>query len=129
MPTTVIVRIPAGEALSQPLDLSNKQQLTPPLVLVMPAEWTPAIMTFMVSIDGGVSYYDLHDPKAAEVMFNVQPNAAYWINRDSVFVPFGWLRFRSGQSARPIVQTAERAFSVVFADRPQQGDSDLPAQR
>lgn len=118
MPTTVIVKIPAGESLSDPLDLSNKQ-LTPPLVLVTPDEWTSAILTFMVSIDGGASYRDLHDPRAAEVMFNVQPKAAYWINRDSVFVPFGWLRLRSGTSVRPVVQAAERALSIVFADRPQ----------
>lgn len=100
-------RIPAGESLSNPIDCTMGH----PVRITMPTKWNSALLTFQVSTDGGF-YHDVHDYKGDEIAINVTPNA-------TVILDTKWgeaiahLKVRSGTAESPVVQEADREFSVV----------------
>ena len=102
---TVIIR--AGEALSDGIDLSGM------LTIQMPDEWEPARLSFQLS-PANVIYSDLCDFTGAEIQINVRAGTA-------VAIPERWssalsfMKFRSGISAAPVIQKAERTFRVAIA--------------
>jgi hypothetical protein len=100
--------IQAGESLSDPLNISALMTQ-----IYTPLEWTPALLTFQISPDQGVTFYDYVDTDNKEVMMNIRPGAV-------IILPVGlsaWnntrIKFRSGTRDFPVVQEAQRTFSVL----------------
>jgi len=80
--------------------------------IVMPAAWTAASMTFEVSMDG-VTYQDLYDADGNEMTFTVA--AATTLTLDpAIFAAMPYVKVRSGVSATPVNQAAERTVGLVL---------------
>jgi hypothetical protein len=102
-------KIAAGQSLSDVIDCST----SPPVRITMPSGWTaPAHLTFQVSSDG-VTFGDLVDNAGQEIRVNVVPNTVVRLSAQWITSPV-LLRFRSGSSAVPIVQAADRIFGCAM---------------
>lgn len=109
--TPMAAVIASGQSLSGALDFGA-------LVLSridMPAEWTAAALTFQVSADG-VTYVNLYDESGNEVtvasaaVVASRGIALSWINYGSI----RYLKVRSGTSALPVAQGADRTLTLVL---------------
>jgi hypothetical protein len=104
---SVVVTIPAGSVEASAID-SSKGEL---VRVVMPEEWTPAVLTFEMSVDG-VDYHRLVDPKGSEVRINMKPGTTVIVPQDWRALAF--IKLCSGTSDRPITQTEQRDFVAVI---------------
>ncbi|QOZ76723.1 hypothetical protein XH83_15440 [Bradyrhizobium sp. CCBAU 53351] len=99
-----------GQSLSAPIDLANHALAS----IEFPSAWTAAVITFQVSSDG-VTYRDLWDENG-EVSFQAAANRAIRL------ASWGWfairyLKIRSGTSAAPVAQAADRVVNLYSAYR------------
>jgi hypothetical protein len=111
MPAQILaVTIPAGESLSGAADLGAGSLLR----IRMPPQWTPANITFQMSvIDQPDQYLDVWSLEG-EVMIGVPANRNVALVGDVVqFAREGFLKIRSGTGERPVPQQAERTFELV----------------
>ena len=113
LPTTAIqCTILAGQSLSAPVDCSNGS----PVLIVMPPDWDPAetsLISLQMSVDGGVTFYDLFHPDGTEYTMTVKPGAAVLLASQGI----DWathIAIRSGSTAAPIPRTADRTFTIVM---------------
>jgi hypothetical protein len=80
--------------------------------LVMPATWTPAVVTIQGSPDG-TTFYDLHDgTPGTELVFNVSPNSMVMLNPNRMRCCKA-VKLRSGTAAAPVAQNAAVTFGIV----------------
>lgn len=103
--------IASGQALSGPVPLGA-------LTLVgisMPAVWTPAVLTFQVSPDGGTTWQELYDGAGNEVTFTA--GAGQFIiplaDPSSAWRGINMVQMRSGTAAAPVNQTACAVINLV----------------
>lgn len=110
--------IAAGEFMSGPIDCSAGELVR----ITMPADWTPAVLSFALSTDGE-GYNDLCDIRGNEILLNVNPGSAVImpieVSRAVVF-----LKLRSGTRDQPVPQEAQREFAVAIK-LPTEGASGL----
>lgn len=100
--------IQAGETLSDGIDCRAGEIVR----LSMPADWTPANLTFQVSTDGKL-FDDLFDDQGEEITVkNVAPGSAVTVPRLAARA-IAFLKFRSGSRAHPVVQKGRREFAVT----------------
>jgi hypothetical protein len=105
--SAISITIPAGESLSSPADLTtNSRQLA---MVLAPAEWTPAMLSFQIS-DDGMAFYDLIDDRGDELHQAISAGSA--INLPLPAAPV-FLKVRSGLSAAPVQQAADRLFKLM----------------
>jgi hypothetical protein len=99
---------PAGQSVSTPLDLTSLAVT----MVIAPAEWTPANITFLVSIDG-VNFFDFADAASGvEISRALQPSTALKI--DSSYTRYAnHLKVRSGARDHPIAQEADRVLTLA----------------
>jgi hypothetical protein len=83
---------------------------------VMPAAWTAASITFEVSIDGGTNWRQLYYAGGVYTIAAAGGAAASLAASLVREVFEGWplVRFRSGTTAVPVAQAAERIITLVF---------------
>lgn len=106
---TATATIASGQSLSDVIDLSGRN-LTG---ILLPAAWTAADLTFSVSIDG-VTYADLYD-ETGEYALVVGASVFSGINI-APLMGFRYLKVRSGTSASPVNQTADRDLVLTLGD-------------
>ena len=107
MPLVVVpVAIAAGQSLSPAVDVGVGELVR----LYMPAQWTPAHLSFQMSPDNTV-YGDAFDLAGKEMLINVTPGAV--IVTGLIWRALAWMKFRSGSRAQPVNQDAVRAFKLV----------------
>lgn len=105
--------IPRGQSLSNAFAPGNGFVVG----LVMPPVWTAARLTVVVSVDG-TTFHDLYafdDPTGTtptEFKVNVVPDAIVAIDPERMLMAQAF-KLRSGTSDEPVVQVADRTFSVV----------------
>jgi len=77
-----------------------------------PAEWTPANITFLVSIDG-VNFFDFADAASGlEISRAIQPSTA--VKVDQSYTRYAnHLKVRSGPRDHPIAQEADRVLTLA----------------
>lgn len=99
-----------GASLSDSLDLNERTIVG----LLMPAAWTAADITFSVSWDN-TTFYDLTEADGTEHTFTVTVDQH--IIADPVnFAGVRYLKVRSGTSAVPAAQGAERLIGVLVRE-------------
>jgi len=101
--TTATIR--AGEFLSDSIDLTTGSVA----MVVAPAEWTAANVSFLVSVDNqtwGDLFYEGHEALSAVVA-----GTAIVLPSDLTNAAL-YLKIRSGSRNNPIPQEAERVFSL-----------------
>lgn len=98
--------IAAGASLSNALNVSNGVMFR----LIMPSEWTPALLTFQISHDG-LNFYNVFDADGKELARPIVPQS---------IMPFGHyvldihsIKLRSGTLRYPIDQQFTREFKIV----------------
>jgi len=104
--------IKAGESLSDGVDCTAGQIVR----LTLPANWTPANITFQISSDGGF-YNDVYNEDGDEVMVaNAPPGSAVVFKRGASnrFVAFAHVKIRSGTRDNPVKQKAQALFAIAL---------------
>ena len=109
MPVTIINGpiIAAGEYLSAGVDCSAGRIIR----ITTPAQWTNANISFLVSSDGN-GYESLYEADGTEVVIPCGPSRAISISLawpEAVF-----LKIRSGRRDYPVLQEAQREFSIAL---------------
>ena len=109
MPLTLVVgpTIAAGQSLSDALDCST----APPVRIMMPTDWTGAVLSFQCS-SNNVLWLDLFNSTGREITVNVVPNTVVRLSNDFAVSPV-FLKFRSGTRAKPVPQAAQRVFGCA----------------
>lgn len=103
-----------GQAMSSPVDFGSKVLCA----IVIPAAWTAAALTFQASDDGGATWWNIHDSAGNEVTV---PSAAAVAGRrvsvdPSLFAGVDFIQVRSGTSAAPVNQGANRVLLLIAMD-------------
>ena len=111
--------IPAGESISDTLPISYGLKI---VRLGMPPAWTSAPLTFQFSADG-TSFQDLyHAAETTEGFWPYETQIQRVIPNTNLLLPSGtgisisgFVKFRSGTAAVPVVQKEDRVFAVVVS--------------
>jgi hypothetical protein len=80
--------------------------------MYMPPDWDPAQLTFQISPDNGVTWFNLLSQSNSDFMLNVMPGAAVNLPGGTPLDNKTWVKFRSGSAQYPAVQSEDRVFSV-----------------
>lgn len=100
----------AGEALSDGIDCSAGEIVR----LTMPAQWSPANLSFQISSDGN-GYNDLVTFDGTEVIMPVVPGSAVVLAPlDQYLRAVAFLKIRSGSRSYPVPQPVQRDFAVAI---------------
>lgn len=103
------VTIANGQSLSGGVSLGGLRLFG----VVMPSGWTAANLTFQASVDGGASWVNLYDANGSEV--TVTAGTSRFIALEpALFASLTHLQLRSGTSATPVAQGADRSLSLVL---------------
>jgi hypothetical protein len=78
---------------------------------IMPASWTAASVTFQASVDG-TNFYNLYDQFGNEITHAVAASRFIALT-PSDLVGVRYIKLRSGTSASPVAQGAERQITYV----------------
>lgn len=109
---TVAATIPSGSSVSNAVDLSNACLVG----FIAPAAWTAAALNIEVSVDGA-AWVTMGVFDSSGVATGNYPSltggAAYAVDVQS-FLPFRYVRLRSGTAASAVNQTAQRDFTLIL---------------
>lgn len=110
------ITIANGASDSDPIDLSGVEDI----ILVSPAAWTAAAITFRISPDGGTTYYPVYDEAGNELTVS----SANWgtaraitlttLALQAMISSANLLVIRSGTTASPVNQGAARTILAVL---------------
>lgn len=101
--------IRAGESVSEALDCTEGTILR----LTMPALWTGANLTFLVSSDG-TNYHDLVDFLGNDIAIVVVADALVAMSQLSDHLDHVYFKVRSGTPKFPVEQEGDREFKVAL---------------
>jgi hypothetical protein len=121
---TAMIEIPAGQSLSNGLDCGVGHIVR----IGTPPDWTAAPLTFRMAV---LPVYDTPpaDADYLDVFHVAQATSGKWnpyevslsVTAGSILLmpaafgsSLGWLKLRSGTRDQPVVQAADRVFSLVF---------------
>ena len=105
-----LVTIASGTSLSPGILLGDKALCG----IQFSAAWTAANLTFQISFDDGATWTDLYDDAGIETtMAPAAPAGKYLAIDASLFMGITMIKIRSGTTAAPVVQAADRALTVV----------------
>lgn len=79
--------------------------------ILMPAAWTAASLTFQVSIDSA-NFFDLYDNYGAELVIPAAASRVITVPA-TLFLGFRYIKVRSGPTASPINQGADRTITLI----------------
>lgn len=112
-PALAAVSIAAATALSPAVDLAGQRLHR----IALPAAWTAAAITFQSSFDG-TTWNDLYDGNGEVTLASANVAAGRAIVVDpAVFLGVRFLKVRSGTSASPVAQAAQRDCTLVTVAR------------
>jgi hypothetical protein len=99
-----------GASVSNKIDLGSLRAGS----IIMPSAWTAASLTFLVSHDGTTysSLYDDTDTEIAILTGNIVAGRARALTI-ALFLPYRWIQLRSGTTATPVNQGADRVFQIL----------------
>jgi hypothetical protein len=85
-----------------------------PSVIVTPSNWTTAIISLQISIDGGATWCNFHPWTASDYNTHgtVLANQAHFMN-DYPLRGISLFRIRSGTGASPVNQTTDSILTII----------------
>lgn len=107
----VQVTIAAGASLSSAANLGDKILCA----ILIPAAWTAAAITFQVSDDGGLTWFELYDAAGNEetvLAANVPAGGRIYLD-SSDFGSVDFVKIRSGTLAAPVNQISAVTLTLV----------------
>jgi hypothetical protein len=105
----LVTTIANNASVSDAMDLSG----TTLVAYIMPAAWTAANITFQASVDG-INFYNIYDQSGNELIHNVA-NSRMIILTPSDLAGVRYIKMRSGTSAAPVAQGAQR--QIIYVTR------------
>ncbi len=106
---SLTVTLSGGTSLTDAIKLGGLRVFA----IAMPAVWTTANLTFQMSPDGGTTWLDIRDQNGNEL--TVITGASMCLLLDpSQFAALPLLRLRSGTSATPVAQSADRQIQLIL---------------
>lgn len=99
--------IPNGTALTPGCDLYGTN-LT---AVLMPSVWTAAVLTFLISVDG-TTWVSLYNADGTEYVVQAGASQCITLSPDD-FDAFRFVQVRSGTSASPVNQGADRQLTLI----------------
>ncbi len=102
-----------GVALSDKVDIPQSFR---PIAVVIPAAWTTANLTFLVSHDGGTTYNNFYDEGGTEITVVVGGTDRFIALLPRLWAGVSRLQIRSGTTGTPVNQGGAR--SVIVLGRP-----------
>jgi hypothetical protein len=112
---TLTCTILAGNSLSGPVDCSSIGAIN---FLGMPSDWNGGQVTFQYSPDGGTTFFDLYDFSGREISLDMHLGSMVPPPGGLTIIGSTFLKFRSGHREWPIVQNADRIFTIVGPPTP-----------
>lgn len=100
-----------GEALSERVVLRDGV----PVALEMPEDWTAADITLKGSRSADGTLYDVYDADGNEVTLTVGADRFVVLN-PADYAGFGSIQLRSGTTASPVNQGADRTLFVIYKE-------------
>lgn len=101
--------IASGTSISGAINLGGLRLFA----IVMPSSWTTANLTFQASYDGGTTWVNMYDASGTEL--NITASASRMIYLDPyIFSSVPMIKVRSGTSASPVNQAADRTITLVL---------------
>ena len=83
--------------------------------IVMPSAWTAADLTLLASTHQSGTFVPVFDDEGIEVQLTVAASRAIGVSCAAMkLAPFRYMRVRSGTSATPVTQAAERVLQLIF---------------
>jgi hypothetical protein len=117
-PRVMRVTIANGASQSEEIDLQGADALA----IIIPAAWTAAAITFLVSADPGGTYGPLYDDAGTEATVASAAVVALRVISLRALVdvlkPIRYLKLRSGVAATPVNQGADRIIPVLINPLP-----------
>lgn len=111
--TTKTVTIANGASLSGAADLGTGRLVG----IIMPASWTSAALTFQANADAGATFYDVYDDATERTITASGAAASRFLSLPlSDWLGVRGLKVRSGTSASPVNQGADRVITLVVAN-------------
>lgn len=110
--STGTVTITSGTAVSGNLNMGAKVLSA----IIIPAAWTAAALSFQTSDDNGSTWYDVYDDGGTELTIaSAAVVAGRRISVDpSAYAGIDCIRLRSGTTASPVNQGADRIITLVY---------------
>lgn len=108
-PVSRTVTIASGQSLSAEVDM---EEFSGSFVIVMPAAWTTANLTFQAASASGGTFQDVYDDAGTEVSVTVAASRTIGVNKPAL-APFRYLKFRSGTSGSAVTQAAQRVLTLL----------------
>lgn len=109
LPDAVAAVIANGASLTAAIDLGNTRLSR----IAIPASWTTANLTFVVSYDG-TTYNDLYDSSGTEVTATAAASRSISLHSlYALFQDVRWLKIRSGTSGTPVNQGGDRTLQLA----------------
>jgi hypothetical protein len=116
---TYPLKISAGQSLSAPLQIPANTRITR---IGIPADWSSAPLTFLMSLDGSVFMDMFHAIQSVEggwvtyeaTVMNPAPGSIILLP-PGAGADVGWIKLRSGTKQTPVVQEGDREFAIVFS--------------
>jgi hypothetical protein len=78
--------------------------------------WTNANMTFQVSIDAGVTFFNVYKDDGTELTFTTSTGNRFVAVDPSIFAGIQQLKVRSGTAATPVTQAADEVVTLALRD-------------
>lgn len=103
---TYSATIANGQSLSAALQLNNLK----PLVIIMPADWDNASLTFMIS-DDGLTYSYLYAENGNPIMISPAQGQAFKV--EDLLPRFPYMKIQSGDIDTPVNQSASRTIKFL----------------
>ena len=104
------VTISSGQSLSAAFPCGGMRLVG----LQMPASWTAAVITFQASKSATGTFGDVRNADGSEFSVNVVAGTD-WIALDPIdFFGMKYIKIRSGTSATPVAQGADRQISAIM---------------
>jgi hypothetical protein len=111
---TKTANIASGQSLSGIVALNGEFAV---VGIIMPAAWTAAPLTWQISMDPidatPTNFFDVYDDLGAELSVTVAANRAVMLS-NTIYIAGRFFRVRSGPSATPVTQAADRAISLIY---------------
>jgi hypothetical protein len=102
------VTFPSGGTESNGVFLGNGATV---VAFFAPTAWTSAFLSFSGSVNG-VDWYPIYN--SAQIEYYGSPLSQYATYVDiQTFVPWPWIKFRSGIDHGAVAQAAERKFTLI----------------
>lgn len=110
VPNTVLCTIPSGGFISAATDCTSLLTIR---YIGMPSGWSGGNLTFQYSPDGGFTFYDLFDSFGRQISMDINPGVIVPPPNGFPLTGNTFLKFRAGLRDFPVVQSADRIFTIV----------------